>query len=304
MLFASTVCVAAPTAALFFLTYETSKSFLAPLFHAPAPLSSSAAAAAAATGPDAPVNPLVHIMSASAGEVVACLVRVPTENVKQKVQAGQYRTSFECFKALALINTKPIASVAAAPIGGTSPAVPAVAPSALRNFYRGFGTTIMRDLPFAFIQFPLYEYGKASVARFLASRHAAAGGSASDAAAPALQGWQCACVGSMAGGIAAALTTPLDVAKTRLMLQQAHPAAAAAASSPAAATAATVSLPRGFLGTFRSLYAEGGIPLLFSGVVPRVMWISIGGFVFFGAYEGVKKRLDNKWGSTEDSDRR
>jgi solute carrier family 25 (mitochondrial S-adenosylmethionine transporter), member 26 len=41
----------------------------------------------------------------------------------------------------------------------------------------------------------------------------------------------------------------------------------------------------------KSLYAEGGIRVLFSGVQPRVMWISIGGFVFFGAYEKVKTLL-------------
>lgn len=28
---------------------------------------------------------------------------------------------------------------------------------------------------------------------------------------------------------------------------------------------------------------------LWSGIQPRVMWISIGGFVFFGAYETSKK---------------
>lgn len=52
----------------------------------------------------------------------------------------------------------------------------------------------------------------------------------------------------------------------------------------------------GVLDTFNRLLLEGqGInssnnnwnryKILFSGVGPRVMWISIGGFVFFGAYE-------------------
>lgn len=76
--------------------------------------------------------------------------------------------------------------------------------------------------------------------------------------------------------------SPLDVIKTRLMLQQSGGSGGAAATGPA---------PLGFSGTFRSLLAEGGVPILFSGIVPRVMWISIGGFVFFGAYEGVKKNL-------------
>ena len=33
------------------------------------------------------------------------------------------------------------------------------------------------------------------------------------------------------------------------------------------------------------------VPGLFKGVTPRVMWISIGGFVFFGAYASVKDIL-------------
>jgi len=48
--------------------------------------------------------------------------------------------------------------------------------------------------------------------------------------------------------------------------------------------------------TFTRVVAEGGttrgaVSVLFSGVGPRVMWISIGGFVFFGAYEKAKATL-------------
>jgi len=35
----------------------------------------------------------------------------------------------------------------------------------------------------------------------------------------------------------------------------------------------------------------GAVRLLFAGVQPRVAWIGIGGFVFFGAYEQSKKVL-------------
>lgn len=33
---------------------------------------------------------------------------------------------------------------------------------------------------------------------------------------------------------------------------------------------------------------EEGVGRLFSGIVPRVFWISIGGFVFFGSFETAK----------------
>lgn len=40
---------------------------------------------------------------------------------------------------------------------------------------------------------------------------------------------------------------------------------------------------------------EGGVTRLYSGVGPRTMWISIGGYVFFGAYEAAKEMLTS-WG--------
>ena len=35
-------------------------------------------------------SPAIDMVASSVGEVVACLARVPTENVKQKQQAGVY----------------------------------------------------------------------------------------------------------------------------------------------------------------------------------------------------------------------
>lgn len=86
--------------------------------------------------------------------------------------------------------------------------------------------------------------------------------------------------GALAGGIAAALTTPLDVAKTRLMLgRDLH-------GSPYT----------GIFDTLARVYKEGGIRSLFAGIQPRVVWITIGGFVFFGAYEqGVSVLLSERY---------
>ena len=43
---------------------------------------------------------------------------------------------------------------------------------------------------------------------------------------------------------------------------------------------------KGFMDAVKRINAEGGMGRFFSGVGPRTMWISIGGCVFFGAYEG------------------
>lgn len=47
------------------------------------------------------------------------------------------------------------------------------------------------------------------------------------------------------------------------------------------------SLPK----TLSIIYREEGVRVLFSGIVPRVIWISLGGAVFLGVYEAVKKSL-------------
>lgn len=39
------------------------------------------------------------------------------------------------------------------------------------------------------------------------------------------------------------------------------------------------------------IYKEEGFKVLFSGVVPRTIWISLGGAIFFGAYEAAKQLM-------------
>ena len=174
---------------------------------------------------------------------MACLVRVPTEVVKQRMQAGMH------------------------------PSMASVVGEVLRNqgvmgLYQGFGITIMREIPFSLVQFPLYEFMKSKIRSLRGGKEPLA--------------VESALCGSLSGAVAAAATTPLDVLKTRLML-----------GSDAQGKPYT-----GAVDTLTRLIAEGraqgsgGVNwVLFSGLGPRVMWISIGGFVFFGAYEQSKRAL-------------
>jgi solute carrier family 25 S-adenosylmethionine transporter 26 len=88
----------------------------------------------------------------------------------------------------------------------------------------------------------------------------------------AISPWQSALCGSSSGALAAAVTTPLDVCKTRLMLDMSGKYST-------------------LVGTMKMIHAEEGWRALFSGVQPRVFWISLGGLVFFGAYEEGKRRM-------------
>merc|ERR1719231_1990442 len=73
------------------------------------------------------------------------------------------------------------------------------------GFYRGYFTTVAREIPFALIQFPLWERLKKEIGIWQGRE---------------TMPWQGAICGSISGAFAAAVTTPLDVAKTRIMLGQ------------------------------------------------------------------------------------
>ncbi|RXN22337.1 S-adenosylmethionine mitochondrial carrier [Labeo rohita] len=189
-----------PNAAAFFVTYESTKSLF--------------------TGYSATnLAPITHMLAASLGEIVACLIRVPTEVVKQRTQA--------------------------------SPSL---------NTYRVLLNTLQEEIPFSLVQFPLWEYLKAVWWRRQGGR---------------LDSWQAAVCGALAGGVAAFVTTPLDVAKTWIML-------AKAGTSTASGNIPTV---------LYEVWKSRGIPGLFAGSIPRVTFISMGGFIFLGAYEKVRRTL-------------
>jgi solute carrier family 25 S-adenosylmethionine transporter 26 len=183
-----------------------------------------------------------HMIAASIGETAACLVRVPTEVVKAKMQTGESKGLMDTFRMV-------LKEKHGGPLGSLTGAL-----------YRGYGITLMREIPFALIQFPLYERAKLWIGDWQNS--------------PATP-FQSAACGSVSGGIAAAATTPLDVVKTRLML---------GVDKAGVPYKSAVDVLR------RVVSQEGSVTLL-SGVQPRVMWISIGGFVFFGAYEGFRTLL-------------
>lgn len=67
----------------------------------------------------------------------------------------------------------------------------------MKGLYRGYLVTLVREIPFGLIQYPLYEYFKKHNTKKSTLEF-------------------CLC-GAKAGGIAAILTTPIDVIKTRIM---------------------------------------------------------------------------------------
>ncbi|XP_030586279.1 mitochondrial S-adenosylmethionine carrier protein isoform X3 [Archocentrus centrarchus] len=163
-----------PSAAAFFVTYEYTKSLRGAggVFALPH------------------VAPVTHMLAASLGEVVACLIRVPTEVVKQRAQASSSSSTYNILLAT-------------------------LREEGVRGLYRGYGSTVLREIPFSLVQFPLWEYLKAG------------------------------------------------------------------------STIASGNIPMVLCDVWRSR----GITGLFAGSIPRMTFISLGGFIFLGAYEKVRRTL-------------
>lgn len=221
----------APGAALFFCTYETAKTACA-----------DARRRIAGGSADPHASPLDHMAAASLGEVAACAVRVPTEVVKQRAQAGQHGgSSLSSLRAILALRGGPVVIA--------------------RELYRGWGITVMREVPFTIIQFPIWESLKA-----YARRRQQLGEADGDIGAV-----ESALYGSFAGAVAAGVTTPLDVLKTRVMLS---------------------SRRTGVSEIVVSILRQHGIRPFFAGIGPRVAWISVGGAVFLGSYQWVVNALE------------
>jgi solute carrier family 25 (mitochondrial S-adenosylmethionine transporter), member 26 len=174
----------------------------------------------------------VHMLAASAGEVAACAVRVPTEVVKQRAQAGQFGSSWAALShILTQRHTRGLVHVG-------------------KELYRGWGITIIREVPFTVIQFPLWE----ALKRW---RRTSTG-------SDTISGLEGGVLGSLAGAVAAGVTTPLDVLKTRMMLAKERV---------------------GMTTMLRSILRESGPGAFFAGLGPRIGWISVGGAIFLGTYQ-------------------
>ncbi|KAK3343698.1 mitochondrial carrier domain-containing protein [Lasiosphaeria hispida] len=227
----SAVVGSAPGAAFFFCTYEATKQALT-------------ARRTALSPSDSPVStPLEHMLAASLGEIAACAVRVPTEVVKQRAQAGQHGGSSLSLLMAILSQHRAIG------LAGV-----------WRELYRGWGITVMREVPFTVLQFPMWEALKG----WGRERRARTG----HGLAP-----ESALYGSMAGAVAAGVTTPLDVLKTRVMLSTQRESIA---------------------NIVRTIVQDHGVRPFFSGIGPRVMWISIGGAIFLGSYQWAVNTMEKK----------
>ena len=187
------------------------------------------------------------MLASSLGEIAACAIRVPTEVVKQRAQAGLFGGS-------SLLALQDILAFRHQRNGYTI---------MIRELYSGAGVTIMREIPFTIVQFSLWEYFKSSYSIYQHERN--------NRQKDLVTAPESALFGSAAGAIAAGATTPLDVLKTRIMLRRREHGDTSARA--------------GALRVLAQIRQEEGMRGLFRGFGPRIAWISTGGAIFLGTYQ-------------------
>lgn len=126
----------------------------------------------------------------------------------------------------------------------------------LRGFWRGWGLTLWRDVPFSMIYWPLYETFSAVLGGPLFLRDLLSGAGA--------------------GMIAAALTTPFDVLKTRVQL---------------AAVRTGEETSKNLASSLRTLLVEEGVAGLFRGGVPRTLRVAPACAIMISSYQLSKRYL-------------
>lgn len=159
-------------------------------------------------------------------------VRIPCEVLKQRLQAGLFNNVGE-----ALVGTWQ--------------------QDGLKGFFRGTGATLCREVPFYVAGMGLYAESKKGVQKLLGRE---------------LEAWETIAVGALSGGLAAVVTTPFDVMKTRMMTAQGR---------SVSMTLVAVSILR----------HEGPLGL-FKGAVPRFFWIAPLGAMNFAGYELARKAMN------------
>lgn len=182
------------------------------------------------------LSALAHLTAGAIGGAASSIVRVPTEVVKQRMQTCQFASAPDAVRLI-------------------------VAKEGFRGLYAGYGSFLLRDLPFDAIQFCIYEQMRMGY-KLAAQRD--------------LKDPENAMIGAVAGAITGAITTPLDVIKTRLMVQ------------------GSAKQYEGILHCVNTIVREEGTSTLFKGIGPRVLWIGIGGSIFFGVLERTKKLVAAK----------
>ncbi|ROV95193.1 hypothetical protein VMCG_08602 [Cytospora schulzeri] len=310
----SVIIATLPAAGIFFTTYEASKTFYSGLSrHLP-------------DGFALP-TPVVHSLSSGTAELASCIVLTPAEVIKQNAQMirssgthnttstgrGGWRNSTS-IQALRMISNS----------GGLY--------GAAHRLLTGYTALAARNLPFTALQFPMFEGMRRRLWEWRDARNDAVltvkdgsggvGGGERKVESGALArglletGGINGASAAVSGAIAAGVTAPTDVVKTRMMLFAGEERAARKEAGDKAAAAGKQGQERhdtqkrleraarrqqlSGMQVAKLVYQERGVKGLFRGGLLRAGWTALGSGLYLGTYEVAKVWLKGSSEGVED----
>lgn len=218
-------------------------------------------------------------------ELVSCFILTPAEVLKQNAQMIRLPAEVSGSRSSNLFQ-------------------PSVTVQALKQFqrpsqlFRGYTALAARNLPFTAMQFPMFEHMKESIKQHRKEKGTATGSLLETGLVTAISA-------GTAGSIAATITTPVDVIKTRIMLS----AAAETSESKAQEEVEKAKkqgqslnklakekgvMKKSAFTVAREVMGESGVKGLFRGGILRAAWTALGSGLYLGVYESGRVWLGDK----------
>ncbi|KAI9674742.1 MAG: hypothetical protein M1817_001646 [Caeruleum heppii] len=257
----SVIVATLPSSGAFFTTYEASKTVLDRLNARLAP-----------HGLLLP-TPLLHATASAVAELVSCVILTPAEVLKQNAQMVQSSSVSKTSQ------TPPTTSATLRTLTHFR-----AHPTRL---WAGYSALALRNLPFTALQFPLFEHLRQ---RIIAGRQRTQRFSGTILE----RGTVTAVAAGSAGALAAVLTTPIDVVKTRIMLAAGSSSSFSSSSSTSSTSSSRSALGISSLTLGRRILRDEGMRALWRGGALRGVWTALGSGLYLGVYESGRVWLGRR----------
>lgn len=171
------------------------------------------------------------------------------------------------------------------------------------QLWRGYTALAARNLPFTAMQFPVFEHLRSTIHEYRKRRGRSSGTMLEMGTVTAISA-------GAAGSLAAVITTPIDVIKTRIMLSASGPEAnpheipdsPSKGTTPAETDHAKLQRARraarggraGGYAVGKEILRTEGVKGLFRGGALRGLWTAAGSGLYLGAYESGRRYLEER----------